>query len=131
MRLCLTYLTYYLIKEPRHFQKIRSELEGLENLHDYRAIQGLPHLNAVIYETLRLHPPVPCAGLRVTAPEGIQVDDTHISGGMNVLVPHYTIFRRKPFERSPAPVQMRGKLNYSIHRRRVLRARDRVSTRAI
>ncbi|PWY88380.1 cytochrome P450 [Aspergillus heteromorphus CBS 117.55] len=93
-RQTLTNVLYYLVRYPEHRQQICAELKALETIHSHRALQQLPHLNAVIKETMRLHPPVPCAGLRITPPEGIHIHDTFIPGGTTVLVPHYTLFRR-------------------------------------
>jgi cytochrome P450 family 628 len=94
MRQVLTNMLYYLIREPRHLAAIRTELATIENIENYKALQYLTHLNAVIYETMRLNPPVPSSGLRLTPPEGISVNERFIPGGTTVLVPHYTLFRR-------------------------------------
>ncbi|KAJ5088498.1 cytochrome P450 [Penicillium angulare] len=93
----LTNALYYIVQFPEHGRQIRAEVDALktsEQLPSHQQLQQLPHLNAVIKETLRLHPPVPCAGLRVTPPEGITVNDTFIPGDTTVLVPHYSLFRR-------------------------------------
>ena len=56
-------------------------------------IQKLDHLNAVINEALRLHPPVPTALQRLTPPEGINIGGTFIPGNMTVWCPQYVIGR--------------------------------------
>jgi tryprostatin B 6-hydroxylase len=56
-------------------------------------IVNLQHLNAVIQETLRLHPPVPSLIQRKTPPEGIVIDGTVIPGNMIISCPQYVIGR--------------------------------------
>lgn len=50
-------------------------------------IANLDHLNGIINETLRLHPPIPTAIQRKTPPEGIDIDGSHIPGEMTVWCP--------------------------------------------
>ena len=68
---------------------------GLEVLSNDRALQELPHLTGLINETLRLHPPVPSGGLRDTPPEGLTLGSTYIPGNTTVLIPQYSLGRRK------------------------------------
>ena len=56
-------------------------------------IANLDHLNAIINETLRLHPPVPTLLQRKTPPEGITVGGTHIPGNTIVSCPQYVLGR--------------------------------------
>lgn len=56
-------------------------------------IANLKHLNAVINETLRLHPPVPTALQRKTPPEGMAIDETFIPGNTTVICPQYVLGR--------------------------------------
>lgn len=53
----------------------------------------VPLLDAVINETMRLHPPVPSGTQRVTPPEGLWIKDRFIPGNTIVQVPSYTVFR--------------------------------------
>ena len=92
MRQVLTNMMYYLAKEPRHLRLIREELALLQSVYDYKTIQTLQHFNAFISETMRLNPPVPCAGLRITPPGGLQIGNIFIPGGTTVLVPHWIMF---------------------------------------
>jgi tryprostatin B 6-hydroxylase len=92
----LTYIFYELAKHPEHAVKVREELAGLlgpSGNIEYRLIQSADHLNAVITETLRLHPVVPTIIQRKTPAEGIQVGDTYIPGGINVSCPQYVLGR--------------------------------------
>ncbi|KAH0835259.1 Tryprostatin B 6-hydroxylase [Fonsecaea pedrosoi] len=89
----LTHLFYHLAKEPAHIDALREELDLLKGEFNFTSLQKLPFLNALINETLRLHPPVASGTQRITSPEGIQLGDTYIPGGVNIIIPFYTMFR--------------------------------------
>jgi cytochrome P450 len=86
---------YHIAKDPEQIAKIRKELKTIDDVTSHSQLQYLTHLNAVIDETLRLHPSVPSGGLRDTPPEGITIGSTYIPGNTIVLVPHYSLGRRK------------------------------------
>ena len=96
-----------LARNPEHIPKLRDELAPhMPNPHTdalHQDIANLDHLNAVIYETLRLHPPVPTALQRKTPPEGIEIDGVHIPGDMTVWCPQYAIGRSKS-DRALCPI---------------------------
>ncbi|EEA26095.1 hypothetical protein TMatcc_005654 [Talaromyces marneffei ATCC 18224] len=54
-------------------------------------IAHIDRLNGIIYEALRLHPPVAGIIQRKTPPEGIWIDDIHVPGNMFVFCPQYAI----------------------------------------
>lgn len=56
-------------------------------------IANLDYLNAIINETLRLHPPVPTLLQRKTPPEGITVEGTYVPGNTIVSCPQYVLGR--------------------------------------
>ena len=94
--IALTHLFYYLAVNPAQVDKLRKELEPLmrgDEPFSVRNVQNAKHLNAVIHETLRMHPPVPSGVFRTTPPQGITVDGTFIPGDVNVTVPFYAIGR--------------------------------------
>ena len=94
--IALTHLFYYLAVNPAQVDKLRKELEPLmrgDEPFTVRNVQNAKHLNAIINETLRMHPPVPSGVFRTTPPQGITVDGTFIPGGVNIVVPFYTIGR--------------------------------------
>ncbi|KAL3462033.1 cytochrome P450 monooxygenase [Aspergillus heterothallicus] len=88
----LTSVFYHLAADPILCKKLQNELDNLsEQSHDKLASASL--LNAVINETLRLHPAVPSGTQRQTPPEGISIGSTHIPGDVMVCVPIHTVFR--------------------------------------
>ena len=54
----LAWAFYWLHYLPEELQKLKSEFSSLDNNTDYNTIIKLPYLNAVISETLRIHPVV-------------------------------------------------------------------------
>lgn len=91
---------YELAAHPDCVKQLQEEVdplfsgqEGQQN--DMRALAQLEHLNAVINEALRLHPPVPSGVQRMTGPEGLQIGDTFVPGNTIVQIPSYTMFRGK------------------------------------
>ncbi|KAF9872521.1 cytochrome P450 67 [Colletotrichum karsti] len=96
----LAFIFFYLARHPEHVKKLRDELSPLRETNDHekdrqfshRGIMGAEHLNAVINETLRLHPPASTI-MRITPPEGLTVGDTFIPGNMTVFSSQYVIGR--------------------------------------
>lgn len=94
----MTYVFYHLASDPTEVEKLRGELKTLmkpEAPFSVRDVQHAAHLNAVINETLRMHPPVPSGASRITPPEGITIDDVYVPGSTNVTVPQYALGRCK------------------------------------
>ncbi|KAI9874353.1 MAG: hypothetical protein M1830_009845 [Pleopsidium flavum] len=92
----LTYIFYELARNPCQLSKLRDEVAThVTSFGDvsHQKIQYLDHLNGVINETLRLHPPVPTALQRNTPPEGIKIGETYVPGNMTVWCPQYVIGR--------------------------------------
>ena len=93
----LTFLMYHMAINPLLGKKLCEELAAHE-IYDSDSIsvnnvRDLPYLNALIRETLRLHPPVPSVLVRDTPPEGIQFGDIALPGGIQVSTPNYSIQR--------------------------------------
>ena len=88
-----------LARKPEHIAKLREELApyipdaSAEVQHE--KIAHLNHLNGIINETLRLHPPVPAAMHRKTPSEGIEIDGTYIPGNMTVACSQHVLGRGK------------------------------------
>ncbi|KAH7152666.1 benzoate 4-monooxygenase cytochrome P450 [Dactylonectria macrodidyma] len=99
----LTCLFFELALHPESFKELQKEidtfLEGQEQFDTF-SLSKLTYLDAVINETLRLHPPVPSGLQRMTPPEGLAIGDKFIPGNTIVQIPTYTMFRdARLFER--------------------------------
>ncbi|KAF3480939.1 uncharacterized protein GIQ15_06286 [Arthroderma uncinatum] len=88
----MVFLFYELLRHPEQVEKLYQELKTVDVM-DTRVLQGLPHLNAVIKETLRLHPAVPTGGYRDTPPEGMAIGGTFIPGNTTMVAPRYVLHR--------------------------------------
>lgn len=94
--IALTHMFYYLASDPSQVEKLRAELRTLikpDTPFSVKAVQNAEHLNGIINEALRMHPPVPSGTFRTTPPLGITVDGVFIPGGVNITLPHYVIGR--------------------------------------
>ncbi|KAH7014463.1 cytochrome P450 [Microdochium trichocladiopsis] len=93
----LVYAFYNLAANPGFAEQVRAELaeHGIHGDEDVSvtALQNLPFMNAVINETLRLHPPVPGGVYRHTPKEGVVVNGHKLPGGVKIVGPHHTIQR--------------------------------------
>jgi cytochrome P450 len=72
----LAFACYYLAKNPSQVEKPRIELENAgyqANPSNLSILQSLNHLNGIINETLRLHPPIPCGVYQLSPPEGFHI----------------------------------------------------------
>lgn len=96
----LAFIFFYLARHPGHARRLRRELSLLRDAsgHEkdgrlsHRDLMSAEHLNAIINETLRLHPPASTI-MRVTPPEGLAVGNTLIPGDMTVFSSQYVIGR--------------------------------------
>ncbi|KAH8594186.1 cytochrome P450 [Bisporella sp. PMI_857] len=89
----IIFLVYYVARDPRILAQLQAELATVDDISNYDILQSLQYLNALIYETLRLHPAVPTGGLRDTPPEGITIAGQYIPGNTTVAIPQYSLHR--------------------------------------
>ncbi|KAJ5963151.1 Cytochrome P450 [Penicillium waksmanii] len=95
----LTNMFFHIGSEPRLQEELQAELDALPALSNNNLV-GVKLLDAIVNETLRLHPAVPSGTQRVTPPEGIFIGNRHIPGDVMVCIPSHTMFRdNRVFER--------------------------------
>ncbi|KAI0388469.1 cytochrome P450 [Xylariaceae sp. FL0594] len=90
----LSAIFHELSKHPEHIEKIHRELTGV-CITDNKALGSLPHLNAVIQESMRLHPNLLTGGSRKTTGKGVEIGDIYIPPHVTIVTPHYSIARRE------------------------------------
>ncbi|KAK5632141.1 hypothetical protein RRF57_007855 [Xylaria bambusicola] len=88
----LTHIFFHLAHDPMLVRALQREFDALPDLTP-ESLQTIDLLDAVINETLRLHPPIPSGNQRVTPPEGLRIGNKFIPGNIIVQVPQYTVFR--------------------------------------
>jgi hypothetical protein len=92
----LTTLFFELSQHQDQIPKLRDELDtyfATTPITDPVTLGKLEHLNAVITEAMRLHPPVAGGTQRQTPKEGLTIGGTYIPGETIVQVPLHTLFR--------------------------------------
>jgi len=100
----LSAVFYYLIKNPRCYQKLMDEIDTavcsgvLEDcptgLVSWAESQKLPYLNACVKEAFRLHPAVGLPLERIVPPQGAEICGEFIAGGTIVGSSAWVIHRR-------------------------------------
>jgi cytochrome P450 len=88
----LTHIFFHLAWDTVLVKRLQAEFDKLPDI-SHENLMTVPLLDAVIHETMRLHPPVPSGTQRVTPPEGLWIGDRFIPGDTIVQVPSYTVFR--------------------------------------
>ncbi|KAH8593673.1 cytochrome P450 [Bisporella sp. PMI_857] len=92
----LTALFYELARSPASLAALSKELDeffGAAEKADHISLGKLRYLDAVINETLRLHPAVPSGLQRLTPPDGLVIGGRFVPGNSIVQVPTHTVFR--------------------------------------
>lgn len=90
----LVFTFYELALHPHHQQKLYEEIRSVD-IHDLFALRSLPHLNGVINESLRIHPPVPTGGYRQSSKDGMRIGGKYIPGNTTIVAPRYTLGKRE------------------------------------
>ncbi|KAM0668554.1 hypothetical protein ACQRIU_002116 [Beauveria bassiana] len=92
----LTYASWHLSKSHHLQGQLRQELSSLlfcreQVLPDAKRLDGLPLLNAIVMETLRLHAPIPGPQPRETPYPGCHVEGYFIPGGVRIASLAHTL----------------------------------------
>ena len=90
----LVFTFYELVLHPHHQQKLYEEIKDID-INDLSTLRSLPHLNGVINESLRIHPPVPTGGYRQSPKGGMRIGGQYIPGNTTIVAPRYTLGKRK------------------------------------
>ena len=69
-----------------------AELQTVD-VHNCAALLSLPHLSAVINETLRFHHVIPTGGYRDTPEEGLTIGGQFIPKDTTIIAPRYILNR--------------------------------------
>lgn len=92
----LSGLTYYLLKNPRVYERLIEEIRSKFRDHSDATlprIAELKYLPAVIEEALRMYPPGNNNHPRVLPPQGATICNRYIPGNTLVGIPQYSCFR--------------------------------------
>lgn len=91
----LSSVLYHLLKYPNTYQKLRDEIENaakegkVSDPITFKEAQGLPYLQAVMKEGLRVHPAVGLGLQRIVPAEGTTIANQFIPGGSTVGINAY------------------------------------------
>lgn len=93
----LTHCLFLVVKYPHEQKKIQALLDatipGGPDDWTFEKVKSIKYLDDFISETLRVKAALTLAGPRETPAQGLQIDEVHIPGGVNVLVPTGQIHR--------------------------------------
>ena len=90
----LVFIFYELALHSYDQQKLFDELKS-SDIYDPVVLRALPHLNGIINESLRIHPPVPTGGYRQSPKDGMKIADKYIPGNVTIVAPRYTLGKRE------------------------------------
>lgn len=88
----LVFAFWELAQDLSRQAQLFDELKTVD-IYDRAQLEHCEYLNAIIKETLRLHPAVPTNGYRQSPSTGVTVNGIYIPGNVTVVSPRYSIAR--------------------------------------
>lgn len=91
-----------LSTNPRVYKTLQEEIDEairkrkISNPITVAEAKALPYLQAVIYESIRYHPPVIGLNTKVVPPQGDTLAGMYVPGGTNVAVNPWALMRHEP-----------------------------------
>jgi cytochrome P450 len=89
----LTFLFIQLALYPEWIEHLREEMDPIFAASSYECTRTYPVLDAIINESMRLHPSVFFGSQRETPPQGMQIGETYIPGNTIISIPGYQLAR--------------------------------------
>lgn len=89
----MTFLFVQLALHPEWVQHLREEMDPIFATSNYECTRTYPVLDAVINESMRLHPAVFFGSQRETPPQGMRIGETYIPGNTIISIPSYQLGR--------------------------------------
>ena len=82
------YISYHLAKDHNLIDQLAKELSPYKTVDDLNLheLEKLPLFNAVLFECLRMYPPVPIPTARICPPQGVTIDGCFIPGGVLAII---------------------------------------------
>jgi len=80
------FISYHLANNHNLVAQLAKELAPYKTIEDLNVneLEKLPLLNAVLFECLRMYPPIPIPTARVCPSKGITIDGCFIAGGVSM-----------------------------------------------
>ncbi|KAJ5364467.1 uncharacterized protein N7496_010180 [Penicillium cataractarum] len=100
----LTGCTYYLLRHREKYVRLVREIRGaFAQVSEIKlsALVGLPYLNAVLTEALRIYPPIPSMLPRLVPQGGAFIDGQYVPAGVSVSISLYSAFHSKTNFKDP------------------------------
>ena len=82
------YISYHLAKDHNLIDQLAKELSPYKTVEDLNLneLEKLPLFNAVLFECLRMYPPVPIPVGRICPPQGVTIEGCFIPGGVLPII---------------------------------------------